>query len=98
MRSPSCCRTPSAVVHSLAPLLLAEAAVIGTPAARMISTGIFAAGIGYAILTELAATFPSPREEAPSKMGAEPASHIVVFPKHTPDIGTTPRQSALATP
>src|SRR5260370_42404855 len=79
MRSQSCCRTPSAVVHSLAPLMLAEVAVIGTPAARMISTGIFAAGTRKATLPVLAVTLSGNREEALTMMVSGPGQYLLVI-------------------
>ena len=64
MRLPACWRTPSAVVHSLAPLMLAEVAVMGTPAARITSTATFEAGRRKATLPVLAVTFNGSRDDA----------------------------------
>src|SRR5258708_38263409 len=72
-------RTPSAVVHSLAPLMLAEVAVMGTPAARMISTGTLAAGRRKATLPGLAVTFKGGREEAFTMMVSGPGHHLWVI-------------------
>src|SRR5262249_11371536 len=79
MRPPSCWRTPSAVVHSLAPLMLAEVAVIGTPAARITSTGIRAAGTRRATLPVLAVTFNGRREEAFTMMVSGPGQYLPVI-------------------
>src|SRR5437016_1314819 len=79
IRLPSCDRTPSAVVHSLAPLMLAEVAVMGTPAARMISTGTLEAGRRNATLPVLAVTFKGSRDEAFTMMVSGPGHHFWVI-------------------
>src|ERR1051326_9064090 len=79
MRLPSCWRTPSAVVHSLAPLMLAEVAVMGTPAARITSTGTLAAGTRNATLPVLAVTFSGRREEAFRMMVGGPGQYLRVI-------------------
>src|SRR5947209_1522458 len=79
MRFPSWVRTPSAVVHSAAPLMLAEVAVIGTPAARMISTGILAAGTRRATLPVLAVTLSGSRDEAFTIMVSGPGQYLRVM-------------------
>src|SRR5260370_35277275 len=94
MRSPSCCRTPSAVVHSLAPLMLAEVAVIGTPAARMISTGIFAAGTRKAPLPGLAVTLSGNPGEALTVMGSGAGPYLLAVPEDATGIGQPPRDLA----
>src|SRR6266700_2535337 len=76
---PSCLRTPSAVVHSLAPLILAEVAVIGTPAARITATGTPAAGTRRATLPVLAVTFNGRREEAFTIMVRGPGQYLRVI-------------------
>src|SRR5215467_12729742 len=78
-RLPSCSRTPAAVVHSLSPLILAEVAVIGTPAARITSTGIRAAGTRKATLPVLAVTFRGRREEAFTMMVNGPGQYLRVM-------------------
>src|SRR5664280_114653 len=55
-QSPSWSRTCKAEVHSLSPLRLAEVAVIGMPPARMMASGISAAGTRKATLPVLAVT------------------------------------------
>src|SRR6266481_95094 len=79
MLVPSCMRTPSAVVHSLAPLMLAEVAVIGTPAARITSTGIREAGTRSATLPVLAVTFSGRREEAFTMIVSGPGQYLLVI-------------------
>src|SRR6478672_10049424 len=79
MRLPSCWRTPSAVVHSLAPLILADVAVIGTPAARIISTGMRAAGRRKATLPVLAVTFSGRRDDAFTMMVNGPGQYLRVI-------------------
>src|SRR5579872_6889509 len=76
---PSCARTPSAVVHSLSPLMLADVAVIGTPAARITSTGIRAAGTRRATLPVLAVTFNGRRGEAFTMMVRGPGQYLRVI-------------------
>src|SRR5215470_6100643 len=78
-RPPSCSRTPAAVVHSLAPLMFAEVAVIGTPAARITSTGILAAGTRRATLPVLAVTFRGNREDALTMMVSGPGQYFAVM-------------------
>src|SRR5262249_10173790 len=79
MRLPSCSRTPAAVVHSLSPLTFAEVAVIGTPAARITSTGILAAGTRKATLPVLAVTFNGRRDEALTMMVRGPGQYLRVI-------------------
>src|SRR5579859_526778 len=79
MRPPSCMRTPSAVVHSLSPLMLAEVAVIGTPAARITSTGIREAGTRSATLPVLAVTFSGSREDAFTMIVSGPGQYLLVI-------------------
>src|SRR5260370_40092040 len=98
MRSPSCCRTPSAVVHSLAPLMLAEVAVIGTPAARMISTGIFAAGTRKATVPGLAVTLSGNREGGLTRMVSRPGPDLLGIAYKTSAISHDARYSAWPTP
>src|SRR5437763_763574 len=64
MRSWSWSRTAIAVVHSDAPLRLAEVAVIGIPAACTTANGILELGIRKATLPVLAVTFNGSREAA----------------------------------
>src|SRR5262245_39104370 len=63
-RSPICRRTLSAVVHSAAPLRLAEVAVIGNPNPRTIAIGISAAGTRNATLPLFAVTLSGSRDDA----------------------------------
>src|SRR5215472_7326831 len=64
MRPWSWSRTCSALVHSEAPLRLAEVAVIGIAAAVTTASGIFAFGTRKATLPVLAVTFKGRREPA----------------------------------
>src|SRR5215472_15746965 len=79
MRMPNCSLTPLAVVHSLAPLMLADVAVMGTPAARITSTGILAAGTRRATLPVLAVTFNGNRDEALTMMVSGPGQYLRVM-------------------
>src|SRR5258708_19633845 len=79
MLLPSCARTPSAVVHSLAPLILADVAVMGTPAARITSTGILEAGTRKATLPGFAVTFNGSRDEAFTMMVSGPGQYFSVI-------------------
>src|SRR5438876_6538453 len=64
MRFPSCCCTLSAVVHSLAPLRLAEVAVMGCPMALHNATGMAAEGTRKATLPVFAVTFNGSADDA----------------------------------
>src|ERR1051326_848913 len=79
MLLPSCSRTPSAVVHSLAPLMLADVAVIGTPAARMTSTAMREAGTRSATLPVLAVTLSGSREDAFTMIVSGPGQYLWVM-------------------
>src|ERR1043165_7102157 len=79
MRVPSCCRTPSAVVHSLAPLMLAEVAVMGTPAARITSTAMREAGTRSATLPVFAVTFSGNRDDAFTMIVSGPGQYLRVM-------------------
>jgi len=61
---PSCSRTPTAVVHSAAPLMLADVAVTATPAALITAIGMLAAGTRSATFPVFAVTFSGKREAA----------------------------------
>src|SRR4051812_33892591 len=74
---PSCSRTPSAVVHSLAPLTLAEVAVMGIPAAFITAIGILAAGTRSATLPEFAVTFSGNRDAARTMMVSGPGQYFL---------------------
>src|SRR5260370_37151194 len=76
--------------------MLAEVAVIGTPAARMISTGIFAAGTRKATLPVFAVTLGGNREEALTMMGSGPGPYLLVIAEKTSDIGHAARCSACS--
>jgi hypothetical protein len=79
IRVPSCWRTPSAVVHSLAPLILAEVAVIGTPAARITSTAMREAGTRSATLPLFAVTLSGNREDAFTMIVSGPGQYLRVI-------------------
>src|SRR2546430_11497069 len=72
MRSPNCVRTQAAVVHSLAPLTLAEVAEVGTPAARITSLGIVGEGTRRAAFPGLAGAFYGKTAAGPSLVGGRP--------------------------
>src|SRR5437868_13392879 len=76
MRSPNWVRTQAAVVHSLAPLTLAEVAVMGTPAARITSMGIVAEGTRIATLPVLAVTFSGRRAAAFTMIVSGPGQYF----------------------
>src|SRR5256885_16644464 len=75
--SPNCFLTPSAVVHSLPPLPLAEVAVMGTPPAFITAIGILAAGTRSATLPELAVTFSGRRDAARTMMVSGPGQNFL---------------------
>src|SRR5580704_866866 len=72
MRPCNCSCTWSAVVHSVAPLRLAEVAVIGIFAARTTANGISDAGTRSATLPVLAVTFRGRWEAAGTIMVSGP--------------------------
>src|SRR6185437_10736130 len=65
-------RTSTAVVHSAAPLRLAEVAVMGMPAALITATGMAAAGMRRATLPVLAVTLRGSLEAARTMMVSGP--------------------------
>src|SRR5207302_5807960 len=76
MRLPNCCCTLSAVVHSLAPLRLAEVAVMGCPMALHSATGIAAEGTRKATLTVFAVTFNGRDDDAFTMMVSGPGQNF----------------------
>src|SRR5205814_4493421 len=75
MRSFSCSRTACAVVHSAAPLKLAEVAVMGILAAWTTASGILEFGTRRATLPVLAVTFSGSREDARTMMVKGPGQN-----------------------
>ena len=76
MRPCSWSRTCSALVHSEAPLRLAEVAVIGMAAAATTARGIFAFGTRKATLPVLAVTFSGRRDPAFTMMVSGPGQYL----------------------
>src|SRR5208283_3762665 len=76
MRPCSCSRTCSALVHSEAPLRLAEVAVMGIDAAVTTARGILALGTRSATLPVLAVTFKGRRDPALTMMVSGPGQNL----------------------
>src|SRR5579863_3249001 len=76
MRPSSWSRTCSALVHSDAPLRLADVAVIGIAAAVTTARGIFALGTRSATLPVLAVTLSGRREPAFTIMVSGPGQNF----------------------
>src|SRR4051812_30185846 len=76
IRTPSCSRTASAVVHSLSPLRFAEVAVMGIRAACTTARGMAEFGTRKATLPVLAVTLSGRREAAFTIMVSGPGQNF----------------------